>query len=273
MLGDLMTEITFEELANRLTAEALNLFREMSAAHLESTGDRFFILTSTFGGASLHFVGKGSGSRHTFGDVDPGALNDLASWNLLHIEYGQRDPNYRVTGEGQRFYRWLMLREGSAVEQVEAVVRRLISGSEYAKAHPNPSHHLREAFELLWSGLTDDPVVSEIGDHMRKALMDAVSDLVGLDAGGWQEEPISRLKDHVVGLGLATREAEVVSRLVDLARSVLRLDNRLVHIRDETDRGERRADWEEIRRAAFATSFVCYELGRIQAQREDGDSK
>ena len=258
-----MSQIPFEDLANRLAPEALDLFREMAAAHLESTGDRFFILSSTFGGTNLNFLGHGS--KRQFSGVDEGSLVNLAGWGLLHIDYGERGtPNYRVAGEGQRFYRHLMRGKGSAIDQIEEETRRVISGSEYAEAHPRAAHHLREAFGLLWSGQTNDQIVSEVGDHLRKALMDATTDLVGPDAKGGQEKPIERLRHHLEGLDLPSREAEVVSRIVALAEAVLSLDHRLNHIRDEADKGKPDASWEEVRRAAFTTAFTCYELDRLQ---------
>lgn len=51
--------------------------------------------------------------------------------------------------------------------------------------------------------------------------------------------------------------------IVELARVVLRLDNRLNHVRDERDRAAPEVEWEEIRRAAFATTVACYELDRF----------
>ena len=260
-----MSQIPFDDLADRLTPAALNLFRWMVTTHLESEGDRLFIFTDTSAGTELNFLGKGS--DRWFSGVDGGALADLTRSGLLHLDDAERSPNYRVSGEGERFYRWLMQSEGSAIDQVEQEIHRMTSGPEYAEAHPGVAHHLREAFELLWSGHTDDPVVSEVGDHLRKALMDATTDLVGPDADGQQEHPIERLESHLEGLDLPSRETEVVSRIVELARAVLRLDQRLVHIRDEADKGEPGASWEEIRRAAFTTVFACYELDRLQVTK------
>jgi hypothetical protein len=51
---------------------------------------------------------------------------------------------------------------------------------------------------------------------------------------------------------------------VRLARSVLWLDPRLNHVRDETSKGEPEPDRAEIRRAAFLTAVVCYELAQLR---------
>ena len=94
--------------------------------------------------------------------------------------------------------------------------------------------------------------------------MDATTDLVGPDAKGGRENPIERLTFHLDGLKLPSREAVVVSRIVELAEAVLSLDHRLNHIRDEANKGKPAASWEEVRRAAFTTAFTCYELDRLQ---------
>lgn len=155
-----------------------------------------------------------------------------------------------------------MDREGTGVAQVEEQVQRVIEGDAFAEAHAGAAHHLREAFALLWGGRTDDQVVSEVGDHLRKAIMDITTDVVG--PGGDQERPIGRLTDRLNELTVSDRERAVLAQLVELARVCLRLDHRLNHIRDEADQGEPPTSWEEIRRAAFVTSLVCYELSRIR---------
>lgn len=261
--GRAMRDVDFDDLAQRLTPEALELFEKMASAHLESTGDRMFIRADSAAGTHMIFTGEGSSRQ--FSNFDGGAVQDLLAWNLLHLDYNRRGtPNYRVTGEALRFYRWLMQSKGSAIDQVEHHVRRVTDASIFATAHPGSAYHLREAFGLLWSERTDEQIVSEIGDHLRKALIDATTDVVGAEAGSEQEKPIQRLRAHVGRLLLPAREAEVLVQVVELARVVLRLDHRLNHIRDEADQGEPQVSWEETRRAAFATAFACYELDRLR---------
>lgn len=258
-----MIPVPFEELAQRLTPEGLELFEEMAGAHLESTGDRLFIRADS--AAGTHMIFTGEGSCRQFSNFDGGALQDLLQWELLHQDFNRRgDPLYRVTGEALNFYRWLMQSRGSAIDQVEQQLRRFTDGSDFAKAHRGGAHHLHEALELLWSGQTDEQVVSEIGDHLRKALMDATTVVVGPDTGGEREKPIERLKVHLQRLNLSARDADVLIQVVELARVVLRLDHRLNHIRDEADQREPPASWEEIRRATFATALACYEIDRLR---------
>jgi hypothetical protein len=260
-----MAGITYEDALARLTPEARTLFAEMVDAHLASagTGDRLFIRSDSMTGTGMIFTG-GAPAQRNWRNFDGGAIDDLLSYGLLHLDYSSRGtPNYRVSGEGLAFYRWLMERQGEALAQVEDNVQRLVWGDEFAKAHGGAAHHLREAFDLLWTGRTDDQVVSEVGDHLRKALMDMTNDVVGVETGGKQEQPIDRLDRWLAdSSGMAGREAAVIRSLVELARAVLRLDHRLNHIRDEADKGEPPATWEEARRAAFTTAFVCHELDR-----------
>lgn len=258
----MVSTISYEVLEERLTPEARALLREMVQAHLTSTGDRMFIDASTMGGRALLFTG--TGAQREFEGVDGGALDDLAAYGLLHMAYNSRGtPNYRVSGEGLHFHKWLMAREGEAVSQTEGEVQRLLDGRAFAGAHPQAAHHLREAYALVWGGNDTDQVVSEIGDHLRKALMDVTTGIVGADAPGKQEQPIERLTTWLVGRSdLSEREAAVLGQLVELAGAVLNLDHRLNHVRDEKDKGVQPPAWEETRRAAFTTAFACFELAR-----------
>ncbi len=258
-----MLTIEYEDLADRLTDEAQELFCEMCSAHVDAgSGDRLFIRSDTMSGTGLIF--SGGDIRRDWHGFDGGAIEDLASYGLLHTGYSSRGtPNYRLSGEGQRFYRWLMGQRGAPITQAETEVQHLLAGEQFASGHPSGAHHLGEAFSLLWSGETDDKTVSEIGDHLRKAIMDITSDVAGAD-GGNQEKPIQRLAARLQSAsGLSEREAAALTQLVELGRAVFHLDQRLNHIRDESDKGQPLRAWDEVRRAAFLTAFICYELDRL----------
>lgn len=255
--------IGYEDLAARLTSEAAGLFREMVSAHLEAgSGDRRFMLSKSMGGGSLHFLTRGPNGP-VWTDFDPGALNDLSGYGLLSIEYARGTPNYRVTGEGLAFYRWWMQSLGTALDQSRSEVERVVLGDEFAKRHAGAAHHLGEAFDLLWQDRLDDQTVSELGDHLRKALMDVVDDVVA-GSGGKVEQPVKSLETWLKGQGLADREREVVAAVIELARTALRLDHRLNHIRDEIELGEPAASMAELRRAAFATTMACEQISSIR---------
>lgn len=246
----------------RLTPESMQLFREMVDTHLAAgPGDKLFMRADDMEGNNLFFAGPGA--SRDWRDFDGGSLDDLVAFGLLHQSFGgQGTPNYRVGGEALAFHRWLMAEEGSAVDQVSEKVQHLVTGADFAAKHPGAAHHLQQALELLWEGRTDIQVVSEIGDHLRKALMDTTTDLVGTSAGGEQEKPVERLKEYLATRPLSERERVVIEQLVELARVVLRLDHRLNHVRDEADKDESPVTWEEVRRAAFVTVLVVYELSR-----------
>lgn len=255
--------IDYDQIAARLTQEALELLERMAEAHLESTGDRLFIDGGGWGSSFLLFAG--SGGPHQIDDVDKGALRDLCAAGLVHEGFSTRGtPNYRVAGEGLNLYRQAMSSRGGAVTQVEDQVLRLTNGTDFARRHPATASALREAFDLLASlDATDDRMMSALGTHLRGALMDVVSDVVGSTAGADAEKPVERLSAFLKTEEVPAREAKALGALVDLADTTLRVDMRLTHAREERDKGEPDIEWEEARRAAFLTAVACYEIGRL----------
>lgn len=257
-----MVEISYEDLSDRLTLEALDLLRRMLDAHLSSKAStRSFIRSDTNRGTRLMFTGS-DGATGQFPAVDVGALEDLVGYGLLHVSYSasRGTPNYRVSGEAVRFNRWLVQEAGTAIAQVDEEIRRLVSGDAFAAAHPGAAHHLAEALALLWAGDVSDQRISEIGDHLRKALFDTTAAIVG---AGAPERPIQQLRTWLAASKLQPREAELVAHLVDFADAALKLDHRLNHVRDEAAKGEPPPTWEEARRAAFLTAVACHELAAL----------
>lgn len=126
--------LSYEVIDDRLMSEASTLFREMVAAHLEvGRGDRRFMPWEALQGNGLMFVAE-SGRQQEWANIDPGALDDLLGYGLLSVKYGGRSstPNYRITGEGLAFYRWWMAQQGTALDQVETDLRRVIEGDTFA---------------------------------------------------------------------------------------------------------------------------------------------
>lgn len=255
--------IGYELLRSRLDGEGLDLLRGMIDLHLAAgSGSRFFIFSQTFGGSSLHFVA--SEAQQTLDNVDKGALTNLVAYGLLHLEYTSRaTPNYRVSAEGVAFYRWLRQQDGQAIDQVQISILRLVDSQQFASSHPSASQLLNEVFQLLWSDRSDMSWVSEIGDHLRKALMDTVSDLVVKD-DNTPERPVDRLRQGLQRLPhLHERERRMIEQLISLTQAVISLDNRLVHVRDEEHKGEPVPTHNEVRRAAFLTAITCVELSEL----------
>jgi hypothetical protein len=254
-------EVTYEELYARLLPDAVGLFRTMVTAHLEAVGDRLFVLAVGGGHAELLFAGA---SHASWQNVDPGTLDELASYGLLRKGFGRRDPNYRLTGEGVRFYQWMLGREGTAVTQTERQMRHLIEGDEFAKAHPSAARHLDMAFQLLWSGDLSESALSELGDHLRKAIFDVVADVVPESDSVRREQPVAELVNWIAVGDIGEREQRVLTALIEFVDATLRLDHRLAHARDERDLGRPVQNWSEARRASFMTALVCYEVHTLR---------
>jgi hypothetical protein len=256
--------LSYEDAAARLTPEAADLFRRMVRCHLNATGTREFTVLSFLGPGSPQLLFHGDGANEKMTGIDEGALQDLESYGMVQVaRYSRRgEPSYRIEAEGLAFHKWWLERQGTAVEQAEIMMRTIVDGAAFSNEHPEVAHHLNESFALLLSGRTDVQTVSEVGDHLRKALMDVTSNIVGVDEGR-QEYPIDRLKKWLAGRPLEDRERLVVERLIDLAEAALSLDHRLNHIRDESDRGRPEATWSEMRRAAWVTAMVCAEVTHL----------
>ena len=257
-----MTGIQYSDLADRLTPEADQLFGEMAVAHIEAgRGDRLFIRSDSLAGTGLLF--RAGNISRSWSNFDGGAIDDLVAYGLLHVAYSRRGtPNYRLSGEGLRFYQWLMEQKGTPVSHVEEVVRSMVNGPEFARDHPSTTHHLSEAFALLWTDKTDNQVVAEMGEHLRGAIMDLVDDVA--DDEDPPEKPIDRLEDLLRSRvdKLGEREIAVLQALVKLVEVALQLDQRLTHVRDESAKDRPLRSWDEARRAVFSTAFACYEIYR-----------
>jgi hypothetical protein len=154
-------------------------------------------------------------------------------------------------------------RRRSALRSFEDETRRFLSNASYAERHPAVADSLDSAFALLATEKLEPEVVVEIGNHLRDAILGAINEVAG-DPPPGEDHPILRLRDRVAAEGLAVREGKVVTTVVDLARASLRLDHRLGFARDAEKHGEPAIVWDELRRAAFASAYACYELARLQ---------
>ena len=258
---------SFALVADRLEPAALELFSTIVELHQGGSGDRRFVYGETYGGSFLTFVAH-EGQRE-LNDVDGGALRELARYGLLTTGRAGRNLMYRVNREGLAFHRWWRQQQGQAIAQTEHAVTTLLASEAFAQSHHGAAHHLNQAFDLLWQNRSDEQTISEIGDHLRKALMDVTTDVVGSDVVGGTERPDERLQAWLAARNnLHHRERDVLLSFVDLVDRVLRLDHRLNHVRDEVDRNEPPPSRGELRRAAFLTATVCYEIAQLSAQHQ-----
>ena len=253
-------ELSYDYIRPRFTPEARQLFGEMVEAHLAATGDRQFMFTASMGGSLVQLTS----SDWMRADPDGGALSDLESYRLIRVSHIGRhgQKNYRIPGDSIHFYNWLMEQEGTPVEQIEADALRLVEGAEFAKRHPSAAGHVGEALSLLRSpqAITEQ-VASEIGGHLRGAVFDFAEKVTG-GTGAEREKPIPTLIEAVENADVEDRERKVLVSLVDLLATVLSLDQRVTHVRDEVDKGVPLRGWDEVRRAVFTTVFACAELDR-----------
>ena len=249
--------VSYDHAAEVLSDEALGLFSDLVRMHLAAeSARRSFLELAVLGGNGPILRCPGGEQRAR---VDSASLEDLAQFGLLRrrrVAKGQHRID--ITSQGVHFYRWYMREMGKPVEQVEEVVRSLVDSSRFAAAQPGASTHLAEAFELLWSDDTSEQVVSEVGGHLRSALMDAVAAKTG-DVS-LREKPADALKEWLTSAEVSDRQADVLSAVVELVRVTLRMDQRLDHVRDEKDKGQPDMTWPEVRRAVFLTAVVCYEI-------------
>jgi hypothetical protein len=246
---------------SRLDDSAVTMFVEMVETHLSAGGDRVFFRADS--GAGTHLFFAGDGADRTWSGFDGGVLEDLVRYGLLSQSGARRREQYRVTADGKAFYRWLLQQRGDAVAQTDAATLSLVRSAPFVSSHPSAAHHLSEAFDLLLSDRLDDATISELGDHLRKALMDVVADIVPKSEIS-TEQPAHRLDSWLgANSAIGDRERAVISELVNLTKAVLRLDHRLNHVRDETHKGEAPATYAEVRRAAFVTAFTCSQLADL----------
>lgn len=252
-------QLTYGDLAERLTPEARSLFIEMVEVHLSATKDREFALAGTMSGWRIHFWGD---SDWVQTDPDRGALNDLVGYGLIRISgYRSRgDPRYEIPGEGVLFYRFLMEQSGQPVEQVEDAAVRHVDGQGFARRHRSAAEHIAEALKLQRSDRLTVPVITEIGSHLRAAVFEVAAGVTGNDVD--REKPIPALNAAIEASGLQDREKAVVTRLVLLVGAVLYEAQRLDHVRNEVDIGEPQPLPDEVRRAVYTTVFALAELDR-----------
>ena len=254
--------MTFEDIEVRLMPEAERLFNAMAEAHLASSpGHRFFMVSQALGsGPDMMFAGDSQFHQPGF---DESTVQDLLGYGLLRYQGShQYSTSYNIPADGIHFYNWLQAQRGEPVESVERVaVTSLSDGGLFARTHPKSAHHLEQALELVRSdAATEDQVASEIGGHLRSALIDLTVDLTGATT---KPEEVSKNLKAWLATRSATRQSSVVAATVELCIATQHLNQRVTHIRDDVSKGEPALTWEEIRRSAFATVYCCYELSRL----------
>lgn len=245
---------TFAQIADRLSGEAEALYVRMVEAHLASTpGSRWFQPVRT--GSGVHVIFSGDAA---FDDskADESDLQDLVGLELLRPfrSSSRGDPIYDIPGQSVRFYRFLRNLRGRPVDTVEIDARTLVDSAAFAARHPTVAEHLAEALDLLWSDRTDKVTVSDLGSHLRNAIIDVVDDSIGGPPTGTE-----MVKARMDGWAKKVRGRQALA-VRDLVVAALTLDQRLVHLRDENSKEKPLTGWSELRRAVYLTITACYEV-------------
>jgi hypothetical protein len=243
--------MSYEQIEQRLSQHGHLLLVWMTDLHSSVNTGRYFHFVATFGGSWV---------RWAHGDVfetDQASLNELSELGLLRQTVDGSNPEFEVRQEAVLFVQWLRIR-GGAVRAVERETLRFLNDDKFNTMYPTVAHHLAEASNLLWSpDATSESAVVEVGSHLRSALQSIVSSV----AGGNPEkvnENIRRWAPTVT----ADREATL---LMDMVEHAYGCCQRLTHIRDESAKGLPVRSHGEIRRIAFLTIVVCYELSALAA--------
>ena len=239
------------DIADIISPEAEALLNGMVETHLGSAGSAYreFHTVLMGGGLGLQMIFPGESSTPWVQQaVDSTALNDLTGWGFLRRgRFAKGSTVLEVTAAGVQFHRQLRERRGLAIDAVAGTIqRRLAEGSGFASTHPGAAEHLREAFALVWTGHIDDGTVSEIGLHLRSAVIEVTSTVA--NTTGDPEKVGAALKAWVATRPIDDREAAALAELIKVAQT---LNNRLTHIREHAAQGRPLKSWNEVRRAAF----------------------
>ena len=234
--------------------DALALFERLVQARANEP-DEPAIMEITYGNGTSLIAGS-----YNLGDIRSSSLNDLVDHGLLRVtRYGSRgDRVLEVSSGGMAFNRWLQSERGAPIERVVQDAIKLVDGPAFARACPSAAKHLEEAFALLVADRLDVPALTELGTHLRSALIDAVATARGNEQ---PDEDVERAT-KATRKAAAERGDDATMALVDLARAVLRLDHGVTHNRDEQHQGRPIADLATAHRAAYLTAVCCYELVR-----------
>lgn len=242
-----------------LDAEQRELFMHMAEAFRDAPRTRRrFMLSRSLAGASLHGPGE------PVKDVAPNDLDVLARYGLLMTTYGSRGtPNYDVSPDGLRYYRYLRERQNEPVEQVEEAVRGLVDASWFIAKFPLAHTKWSTAVELLWSDDADEQL-SNIGHLAREALQEFAQALAathGLleQVPNDKQKTIARVRAVLEQCGVKGTRARLLDALLTYFGELTDLVQRQEHA------GQKEGEpvvWEDARRVVCQTMSVMYEVAR-----------
>ena len=260
-----MSERRFERWQESLSSESLQLFDRLVDLHqdAERGADRQFVWTKSkaLGKSSSNLTW--SGDPTTRGDRvshDTTDLTDLTEARLL--VRGDRKNSWRLPREAILFHRWRIEQAGpTPIAQVESQIRSMIDDpARLKRLHATTAQHLTQAFDLLWSGETDDKTIIDLGGSLRSALAAVTADIVGYTVD--PEAVAKALKPWFEVQGrLPPRSAEALQPFVEWT---MRCCQRLHHLLSNRSKGDPDPAWSEMRRTAFLAAVLIEQITSIE---------
>lgn len=218
-----------------------------------------FLATRTMGGTSIEHRSLPDGSLKDFHWTD---LDILRGYGFLIGRGDTRSFIFSVTPDGFEHYERLMASRQSALDNVEATVRRMLDSSWFASEYGNAAACWRKASDLFWSDHADEDA-SAIGHHCREA-MQLFGVVFALRCGAEPESPdhtIANVRGGLGKLNLPESRKKMLDALLTYWVTVTKIVQRQEH--GASKEGEQ-LTIEDGRLAVFHTAVTMYELATAQ---------
>ncbi len=248
----------------QLEPEQAELLTQVVEAHRRvprAQRDRFWVLDTNEGTFVLH---RGLGDWQISAVYSD--LEILASYGLLHLDYGRRGriSGFAVRPEAIATYENLKKAAGAPIAQVEADVLHYLDAERFSARNPGAYEKWRQAAEPLW-GEESQQVLTAIGHHCREALQQFATALVerykppNVDTNPQHDVARVRAVLELAKSKVGDTEQTFLTALLSYWRAVTDLAQRQEH------GGQREGvalTSEDARRVVFQTAIVMYEVDR-----------
>ena len=252
--------MTYEEVAELLDVPTRRVFTSLVEHHLQHLDEGCeFMFIKTMGGGFLRST-AGALSIDGFND---GRIRELLRLNLVsEIGYSKNATRFEVTAQSVKFYRYLQQQVGEVVDQVtQSSFHETSDGTRFARHHPEAARRLRTARDLLAIESDLKTTATDIGPHLRAALLDVASTKL-IDFEGSPERSIDELVRRTCGRHEHADPATAL--LAQYAQEVLRQAQRLTHLKDEEHKERALTGWKELQRSVRLATVACAELAALE---------
>ena len=201
------------------------------------------------------------------GEVLATDVDELVNAGLLTVSnYHRRGSgfNFYISADAVQYYEYLRRQAGSAVEQVEAVMREYLDSDRFRSGYPAAYARWREAVELLW-GADSERELSTIGHKCREAIQEFATALVDRHQPPSVNPDKAKTRDRISAVVNLRRAelGEARSALLDAMFDYWRAAGDLVQRQEHAGQREGQPlGWEDGRRVVFQTAVVMFELDR-----------